>query len=198
MGAWNDYAKCLYKPVQKFVTCSFLIHFRSEWISFNPCDSTLTFTQLFTRALQSVRCRQRERSPLGFFFENPGDLGKNGFRRARCEPGHLAHQASKQETVAGGTIRRISRMDNHFGFGSGNSLPGPFRVVSGRIIQVQPDASRRLSALAVAEVPLTIRKNRFAKELCVIPHPGRQCKKTMGAGRRANYGHQAFLTPNCL
>jgi hypothetical protein len=41
------------------------------------------------------------------------------------------------------------------------------------IIHMQIDASKRLSALAVAEVPLDIRKNRCPKELCVIWHPGR-------------------------
>jgi hypothetical protein len=38
---------------------------------------------------------------------------------------------------------------------------------------MQIDTSKRLSALAVAEAPLDIRKSRCAKELCVNLHPGR-------------------------
>jgi hypothetical protein len=39
---------------------------------------------------------------------------------------------------------------------------------------MQVEALKGLYALAAAEVPLDIRKNRRAKELCVMPHPGRQ------------------------
>jgi hypothetical protein len=48
---------------------------------------------------------------------------------------------------------------------------------------MQIDASKPLSVLAVAEVPLDMRKNRCTKELCVMPHPGRQSKKTLDTGR---------------
>jgi hypothetical protein len=58
---------------------------------------------------------------------------------------------------------------------------------------MQTDASKRLSALAVAEILPDIRKNRCVKELCVIPLPCRRCKKTVDAGHRLYYGHQTFL-----
>jgi hypothetical protein len=63
-------------------------------------------------------------------------------------------------------------MGNSAGFGSGNVVWRSFDMVNWCIIQVQADASKRLSALAIAEGSLDIRKNRCAKELCVIPHPG--------------------------
>jgi hypothetical protein len=103
-----------------------------------------------------------------------------------------------QEEVAGCTIWRISRMGNPVGFGLGDFHLRPLGIVSWYIIQMHINASKPLSALAVAEVPLDIRKNRCAKELCVIPHPGRQCKKTVDAGRRPNSGHQALFALNCL
>jgi hypothetical protein len=46
---------------------------------------------------------------------------------------------------------------------------------------MQTDASKHLFALAVTEIPLNVRKNRWAKELCVIPPRGRQCRKTVDA-----------------
>jgi hypothetical protein len=105
---------------------------------------------------------------------------------------------TKQEEVAGCTIWRISRMGNPNGFGSGNLSSWPFGIMSWCIIHMQIDASKHLSALAVTQVPLDIRKNRCAKELCVLPHPSRQCNKIVDAGRRPNYGYRAFFARNYL
>jgi hypothetical protein len=127
------------------------------------------------------------------FFADPADLGKNLFHKARCESGHLALQVTKQEEIAECTIWRIIRMGDSVDFGSGNLISRRFGNVDRCIIEMQINASKRPSAIAAAEVPLDIRKNKYAKELCVIPHPGKQCKKTMDAGPPPSYVHQPFL-----
>jgi hypothetical protein len=38
---------------------------------------------------------------------------------------------------------------------------------------MQINASKRLSELAVAEVPLDVGKNKYAKKFCVMLRPGR-------------------------
>jgi hypothetical protein len=64
--------------------------------------------------------------------------------------------------------------------------------VSWCIIEIEVDTSKRLPTLAVAEIPFDVRQNRCTKELRIVPHPGGQGKKTMGAVRRPNNAHQAF------
>jgi hypothetical protein len=46
--------------------------------------------------------------------------------------------------------------------------------------------------LAVAEIPFDVRQNKCTKELRIVPHPGRQSKKTVDAEPRPNNGNQAF------
>jgi hypothetical protein len=48
--------------------------------------------------------------------------------------------------------------------------------------------------LAVAQTSFDVRQNRCTKELCIVPHPGRQSTKTVYAGRRPNNGNQAFCS----
>jgi hypothetical protein len=79
------------------------------------------------------------------------------------------------------------------GFRPGNFLPRPFGIVSWCVIEMEVDASNRLPILAMAEIPFDIPQNRCAKELCIIPHSGRQSKKTVDAGRRPNNGNEALL-----
>jgi hypothetical protein len=40
--------------------------------------------------------------------------------------------------------------------------------------------------LAIAEIPFDVRQNRCTKELRIGSHPGRQSKKIVDAGVRAN------------
>jgi hypothetical protein len=68
------------------------------------------------------------------FFEDPADLGKNFFRRARCKSGHLALQVTRQEEVAGCIIWRISQIGNPVDFGSGNFLLRRFGIMNWCII----------------------------------------------------------------
>jgi hypothetical protein len=70
---------------------------------------------------------------------------------------------TKQKEVAGYIIWRVSHIGNPVGFGSGNFLSRSSGTVSSCIVHVQTDASKRLTALAVAEVLLDIRKKRRAK-----------------------------------
>jgi hypothetical protein len=92
----------------------------------------------------------------------------------------------------------MGRIGNQFGFDLGNFLPRPFGIVRWRIVQMQIDASKCLSAPAIADIPFDIRKNRSAKELCVIPRPHRQCKKTVDARRRRTFEHKTFFARNSL
>jgi hypothetical protein len=57
---------------------------------------------------------------------------------------------------------------------------------------MEVDTSRGLSTLAIAEILFDVRQNRCTKELRIVPHPDRQSKKSMDAGRRPNNGNQAF------
>jgi hypothetical protein len=57
-------------------------------------------------------------------FEDPADLGKNVFRRTRCESGHLALEVSKQEEIAECTFWRISRMGSLLGLDRAISCRG--------------------------------------------------------------------------
>jgi hypothetical protein len=79
------------------------------------------------------------------------------------------------------------------GFGSGSFLPRPFGVVSWCIIGMEVDTSKHLPPLIVAGIPFDVRQNRYTKELRIVAHPGRQSKKTVGAGHRPNNANQAFL-----
>jgi hypothetical protein len=69
------------------------------------------------------------------------------------------------------------------GFGSGNFLPRPFGVVSWCIIEMEGNTLKGPFVLAVSEIPFDVRYDRGTKELGIIPHPGRQSKKTVDAGR---------------
>jgi hypothetical protein len=80
---------------------------------------------------------------------------------------------TKEEEVAECTTWRISRIGNPVGCGSGHFLLRPFGIVCWCIIQMQIDASKRLSALAVAEVPPDVREKRWTKKLRVTPRPRR-------------------------
>jgi hypothetical protein len=80
------------------------------------------------------------------------------------------------------------------GFGSANFLPPQFGVASWCILEMEVDTMKRLLVFAVAEIPFNVRQNRCTKKLPVVPHPGRQSKKTVDAGLRPNHGNQTFLT----
>jgi hypothetical protein len=49
---------------------------------------------------------------------------------------------------------------------------------------MEGDTSKRLPA--VAEIPFDVRQNRRIKEFRIVPHPDRQKKKTVDAGRRSD------------
>jgi hypothetical protein len=57
---------------------------------------------------------------------------------------------------------------------------------------MEVDTSKRLLTFALAEIPFDVRQNGWDKELRIVPHPGRQSKKTVDTGRRPNNGSQAF------
>jgi hypothetical protein len=78
------------------------------------------------------------------------------------------------------------------GFRLGNFLPRSFGIVSWCVNETEVGTSKRLPMLAIADIPFDIRQNRCAKELCIIPHSGRQSKKTVDAGRRPNNGNEAL------
>jgi hypothetical protein len=101
-----------------------------------------------------------------------------------------------KKKVARCNIWRMGRMDNRCGFGSGNFLSGPFGIVSSCIVGMQIDTSMALSATALIYRPFEVRKNRWAKELCIVRQPSRQCKKTADARRQPNTGNQAFFRLN--
>jgi hypothetical protein len=52
---------------------------------------------------------------------------------------------------------------------------------------------KRFPAFAVAEILFDVKQNRRRKELCIVPHPGRENKKTVDVGRGPNNGNHAFL-----
>jgi hypothetical protein len=79
------------------------------------------------------------------------------------------------------------------GLASGNFMRRVFGVVSWCMAEMDGDTSKRLPVLAVAEISFDVTQNRCAKELCILPHPGRQSTKIVDAGRRPNNGNQAFL-----
>jgi hypothetical protein len=58
---------------------------------------------------------------------------------------------------------------------------------------MEVDTSKRFPTLALAEIPFDVKQDRGTKELRILPHPGRQSKKTVDAGGRPNNGSQAFL-----
>jgi hypothetical protein len=83
-------------------------------------------------------------------------------------------------------------MHDSGGFGSGKSLPWTFCIVSWCIIEMEIDTLNRPRTLAVAEIPFSVRQNRYTKELRVVPHLGRQSKKTVDTGRQPNTRNLAF------
>jgi hypothetical protein len=74
--------------------------------------------------------------------------------------------------------------DNPDDLSSGRSLLQPIGIVSWCIIEMQRNGSKWFAALAAAQIPLDVSKNRRAKEFCAVPQPGGQHKKTVGTGRR--------------
>jgi hypothetical protein len=84
-------------------------------------------------------------------------------------------------------------MHNPGGLGSGNFLLPPFGAVGWCIVEMEVDTLKRLPIFVVAEIPFDIRQDRCAKEFLIVPHPGRQRKKTMDARRRPNSGNRTFL-----
>jgi hypothetical protein len=47
---------------------------------------------------------------------------------------------------------------------------------------MEVDISKRLPILVVAEIPFGVRQNGCIEELRIVSHPGRQSRKTVGAG----------------
>jgi hypothetical protein len=50
------------------------------------------------------------------------------------------------------------------------------------MIEMEVDTSKRLPMLAVAEILFDVRQNRCIEELRIVPHPGRESRKTLEAG----------------
>jgi hypothetical protein len=76
-----------------------------------------------------------------------------------------------------------------------------FGILSWRIIEMELDTSKRLPMLAAAEIPFNVKQNRSTKDLRIVPHLGRQNKKTVDARRRPNNennGNQALFGLNFL
>jgi hypothetical protein len=57
---------------------------------------------------------------------------------------------------------------------------------------MQIHAWKRLSAFPAIHLPLDVRKNSCAKELCIMPHRSMQSKKNVDAEIRLNNGNQAL------
>jgi hypothetical protein len=60
-----------WSAVQKVGTREQLTHFKAYWISFTPCDSTLLYALLSTRAVRSTR----HAHPQGSLLRFPGKAG---------------------------------------------------------------------------------------------------------------------------
>jgi hypothetical protein len=84
------------------------------------------------------------------------------------------------------------------GFGFGDFLPRPFDIVSWCIIEIERNTLKRLLPPTVADISFDVMQNKYTKEICIVPHPGRQNKKTVNAGRRPNNANQEFLGMDCL
>jgi hypothetical protein len=63
------------------------------------------------------------------------------------------------------------------GFGSGNSLPQPFGIVSWRIFEMEVDTSKRLPTLGIAEIPFDVRQNRRTKNFASQRIPAGKARK---------------------
>jgi hypothetical protein len=62
--------------------------------------------------------------------------------------------------VTGCNVKRINRIHNPGGLGSGNCLLRLYSVVSWCTVEMGVDTSNRLLMLAVAEIPFDVRQNK--------------------------------------